>query len=285
MILERLGPVRRCAMFAYNRGGGMRKYDTVITEEPLEIRVVHHRGGRWVPTPIAVTMRTPGHDFELAAGFLFSEGVIRGRDDIQRLEYSRSERPPKKFNQVELWLKPHAELDTQRLSRHVYTTASCGVCGQASLEWVEKICPGRPVGDFRVKPGLLFRILKKLGGAQPLFRSTGGLHATAVFDARGRLRVLREDIGRHNAMDKVVGWALLERALPLSGHIGLCSGRLSFEMVQKAAMAGLPFMAAVGAPSSLALELARAYGMTLVGFLRHRRFNVYTGNERVVLEP
>jgi FdhD protein len=229
--------------------------DEVAVEEPLEIRV----GGE----PVAVTMRTPGHDEELALGFLLSEGF-----------HPTAAAPPTDLaaNTVEAEVE---EVDLGRLRRNFYTSSSCGVCGKGALEAVAVEAPevaGGPVLD----PGLVAALPERLRGAQPTFAATGGLHATGLFDERGELVCLREDVGRHNAMDKVVGWALLAGLLPLSGQVLCVSGRLSFELVQKAAVAGCPFLVAVGAPSSLAVDLAGDRGITLCGFVRHGRVNVYS---------
>lgn len=256
-----------------------RRRDTLATEEPLEIRLVRP-GGEVVP--VAVTMRTPGADFDLAAGFLFGEGVLDGPDQLQAIRYcvGAADRP-QRYNIVQAVLSSAAEYDEATLQRNFYATSSCGVCGKASIEAVLR--PTRPVGSgpATVSARTLTELPERLRGMQRVFDRTGGLHAAALFDPSGELLALREDVGRHNAMDKVVGAAFLARDLPLGDRIGLVSGRLSFELVQKAARAGLPILAGVSAPSSLAVELARNAGMTLVGFLRGSRFNVYTGAERI----
>ncbi|MDR7618052.1 MAG: formate dehydrogenase accessory sulfurtransferase FdhD [Armatimonadota bacterium] len=253
--------------------------DFLATEEPMEVRLVagpHRR-------TVAVTMRTPGNDFELAAGFLFCEGVVRSRDEVSRIAYCLDEGldAEQRYNVVTVELRGNCLPDLQPLERHFYTTSACGVCGKASLEALRiRGCPvldGGPV----LEPRLLRELPERLRRAQGLFAQTGGLHAAALFDAEGRLLALREDVGRHNAMDKLVGWALLEGRLPLRDSVVMVSGRASFELVQKAVAAGAPVFCAVSAPSSLAVEVARAFGVTLVGFLRGDRFNVYTGAERV----
>jgi len=253
--------------------------DFLATEEPMEVRLMagpHRR-------TVAVTMRTPGHDFELAAGFLFCEGVVRSRDEVARIAYCLDEGldPEQRYNVVTVELRGERLPDLQPLERHFYTTSACGVCGKASLEALRvRGCPvldGGPV----LEPHLLRELPERLRRAQGLFAQTGGLHAAALFDAEGRLLAVREDVGRHNAMDKLVGWALLEGRLPLRDSVVMVSGRASFELVQKAVAAGAPVFCAVSAPSSLAVEVARAFGVTLVGFLRGDRFNVYTGAERV----
>jgi FdhD protein len=235
--------------------------DVVAVEEPLEIRI----GG----TPVAVTMRTPGHDEELAIGFALSEGLrpagARLPDDLAA-------------NTVEL---DAPGFDPARLARSFYTTSSCGVCGKGALEAVAVEAP-RVESDLHVAPELIATLPDRLRAAQPAFEATGGLHATGLFDERGELLSLREDVGRHNAMDKVIGWAFGEGRLPLARDILCVSGRLSFELVQKAAVAGCPVLVAVGAPSSLAVELAGDRGVTLCGFVRGGRMNVYTEPWRIV---
>lgn len=238
-----------------------KRTDIVAVEEPLEIRVAGHS--------LAVTMRTPGDDFELAAGFLFSEGVVRTRADIVGISYCAK---PQNYNIVNVALG--TPFDPKRFSRHVYTTSSCGICGKASLELV------RAAGATRVAPFVpTAKILKalpdQLRKAQTTFTQTGGLHAAALFDNTGQLIMLKEDIGRHNALDKLIGALLLAEKLPAQDTVVLMSGRASFELVQKTVLAGIPALAAIGAPSSLAIELAKEFGVNLVGFLRDGRFNAY----------
>lgn len=241
--------------------------DKVVTEEPLEIRIAC--GGE--VHPVAVTMRTPGHDFELAAGFLLSESVVRTREEIRAIRYCAN---PQNYNVVTVELRPGTSFDSKALTRHVYTTSSCGICGRASLERVQTVC--RPVVGGPALPAAFFmRLADRVETAQSVFASTGGLHATAIFDRQGQLQLVREDVGRHNAMDKAIGRLLMDGKVPGSDLVAWVSGRASFELVQKAALAGVPVLASVGAPSSLAVELARALGMQLVGFVRGNRCNVY----------
>ncbi|HET7129075.1 MAG TPA: formate dehydrogenase accessory sulfurtransferase FdhD [Gaiellaceae bacterium] len=234
--------------------------DVVAVEEPLEIRIA----GR----PVAVTMRTPGHDEELALGFALSEGL---RAESARLPDDLA------ANTVEL---EAPGFDPDRLARSFYTSSSCGVCGKGALEAVAVEAP-RVESDLRVHAAVLAALPDGLRDAQPAFDATGGIHATGLFDAEGKLLCLREDVGRHNAMDKVVGWAFRENRLPLGEAVLCVSGRLSFELVQKAAVAGCPLLVAVGAPSSLAVELAQDRGVTLCGFVRGGRMNIYTEPWRV----
>lgn len=253
--------------------GGQRRprNDSVTTEEPMEIRV--SVGG--TVHPLSVTMRTPGNDFELAAGFLFTEGVIQERRAIERISYCRDHVQPQHYNVVTVRLRHDVPFDVKRFSRHVYTSSSCGICGKASLEQVRAVCP-RPLQGKPALPDDYFLALPEtLQRQQTNFARTGAQHAAAVFDLAGKLLALREDVGRHNAMDKLVGHLLLEDRLPASQSVVLVSGRASFELVQKALMAGIPALAAVGAPTSLAVDLAREFGMKLIGFLRDGRFNVY----------
>jgi FdhD protein len=228
-------------------------------------------------------MRTPGHDAELAAGFLFTEGVVPDAEGIRDIAYATAPSPLASENVINVTLAPGTPFDAARLTRNVYTTSSCGVCGKTSLELVRAAHPERPRGDFRLAPETLSRLPGILQEGQTAFARTGGLHAAGLFDAAGTLLLLREDVGRHNAVDKLVGALLLAGRLPAPDTLLLVSGRASFELVQKALVAGVPAIAAVGAPSSLAVDVAREFGMTLVGFLREGRFNLYAGAERVVL--
>ena len=271
--------------------------DQVATEEPMEIRlraagiaesagplpVFRRRSEGAERRTVAITMRTPGADFELAAGFLYGEGVIRRADEIRGI--SHCEEPDldedKRYNIVNVDLHGHVLPDLQALERHFYTTSACGVCGKASLESLRiRGCPSIPPGP-EVDADVIRRLPEALRDGQSVFAATGGLHAAALFDPQGERLAVREDVGRHNALDKLVGWALQAGRLPLSGHIVMVSGRSSFEILQKSLMAGVPIVCAVSAPSSLAVSLAREFGITLIGFLRGDRFNVYTGLERV----
>lgn len=278
----------RIPMLDVREGQPRFRDDELASEEPMEVRVVAWEAGRWVPHQIAVTMRTPGYDFDLAVGFLLTEGVIKDPQDIAHITYCTdpiayctSADESRKYNIVTVYLRRDVAFDADRLSRHVYTSSSCGVCGKASLDMVRAVCPERPLGTFRLSCEYILSLPDTLRREQALFDRTGGLHASALFDAEGRLRLLREDVGRHNALDKLIGALLMEHRLPASNAVVLVSGRASFELVQKALMAGIPIMAAVGAPSSLAVELAQEFGMTLIGFLRQGRFNLYTCPERI----
>jgi len=262
----------------YEAGEVERRQDLVAAEEPLELRVTVEEGGHRVRHGVAVTMRTPGHDFALAAGFFLSEGIVAAREAIWNIAYCPEAEEP---NVVDVHLKPGVSFDPQRFSRNVYTSSSCGVCGKTSIDLVRTVCPARPIGLTRIAPAVLTGLPDTLRQAQPVFSRTGGLHAAGLFDASGRLLLQHEDVGRHNALDKLIGTLFLDGALPASDRVLLVSGRASFELVQKALAAGIPMLAAVGAPSSLAVELAQEFGLTLVGFLRNGRFNVYAGEERI----
>ena len=255
----------------WNDGRMLPHGDTLAAEEPLEIRI----GG----SPLTVTMRTPGHDEELAAGFLWTEGIVDDPAQIAALRpYVTS--AAGKWNGVEAELV-NCEFDAAQLQRNFYAASSCGICGKASIDAIRQRGLRAPNSGFTFEAELLCSLPDRLRDAQTVFSRTGGLHAAALFDAGGKLVVLREDIGRHNAVDKVVGWALLRGLLPLSQHVMLVSGRGGFEIVQKALSAGLPILASVSAPSSLAVQLARELGLTLVGFLRGRRFVVYSEPSRL----
>ncbi len=245
----------------------------------MEIRLLSGDAKRTV----AVTMRTPGADFELAAGFLYGEGIVSSLEDILKISYCVDANldAEQQYNIVNVELRGDRGYDLRPLERHFYTTSACGVCGKASLEQLElRGCPVIPPGP-EVAPATIYSLPEKLRDAQGLFEATGGLHAAALFDADGNLVALKEDVGRHNATDKLVGWALLEGRLPLNDHIVMVSGRSSFEILQKCLAAGVPIVCAISAPSSLAVDVARQFGMTLVGFLRGNRFNVYSGYERI----
>jgi FdhD protein len=253
-----------------------RTQDYLVAEEPLEIRI-----GR---TPLSVTMRTPGHDLELAAGFLFAEGLIERREQVLSLEYGKPSAKTRQASDNVVHVRLKAGLwKPERSRRNFSINSSCGVCGKASIEAVMARGIRRPNPKFLLDSAVLCTFPEILKSSQSIFDRTGGLHAAGLFDAQGKLVVLREDVGRHNAVDKVVGWALLseEIQLPLDRYALMVSGRGGFEIIQKALLAGIPLLASVSAPSSLAVRLAREAGMTLVGFLRGQRFLVYSGEERL----
>ena len=244
--------------------------DMLAVEEPLEIRV----NG----SPLTVTMRTPGHDLELAAGFLLTEGIVESADDIAAIRAADAETGAKS-NTVDVELHTRS-FDAADLQRNFYAASSCGICGKATIESIRRRGLRAPNPEFRVRPEVLCGLPEAIRAQQAVFERTGGLHAAALFDAGGTLMVLREDIGRHNAVDKVIGWAMHAAKLPLSESILMVSGRGGFEIAQKALAGGVPVMASVSAPSSLAVKLARELGLTLIGFLRGQRFVVYAGESR-----
>jgi FdhD protein len=258
--------------------GAARERDALAVEEPLEIRL--RAGGE--ERTVALTMRTPGHDAELAAGFLFAEGIVRGRGDLAGVEHRPGGEGAANDpgNVVVAELAAAALPDLAPLERHFFATSACGVCGRAGLEALALRGAAAPPGPV-VPAAVLSSLPEALRAAQGVFEATGGLHAAALFDPDGRLIAAREDVGRHNALDKLVGRALFAGELPFAGRILMVSGRASFEILQKALAAGAPFVCAVSAPSSLAVDVARRFGITLVGFLRGDRFNVYAGAERV----
>jgi len=281
MALGRPGPTSRVLAWEVSDGAARREVDTLATEEPLEMRLLYE-GARY---PVAVTMRTPGADFELAAGFLFNEGILRTREQLRRVSYciEPAVAEPQRYNivNVEVAGAPPASIAT--LERHFSMTSACGVCGKATLEALHR----RGFEHLGDGPELTGEMLRSLPGrlrkAQRLFDVTGGAHAAGLFAANGDLVAVREDVGRHNAMDKLIGWAFMEGRVPLSGHVIAVSGRSSFELVQKSLSAGVAALCSVSAPSSLAVDLACEFGLTLVGFMRDGRFKLYSGPERARL--
>jgi len=246
--------------------------DYLVAEEPLEIRI----NGE----PLTVTMRTPGNDLELTAGFLLTEGIVCDRGQIRQLvNVSQAEQHAN--NVVNAELTPDAEFDRDNLKRNFFTASSCGICGKTSIDAVRRRGMRAPRSDFRISAEILCQIPDRLRAAQPIFGRTGGLHGAALFDAEGQLVEVREDVGRHNAVDKLIGWAVMNNISDLGSYMMLVSGRAGFEIVQKALAAGIPLLASVSAPSGLAVQLARQMQMTLVGFLRGNRFVIYAGQERL----
>lgn len=264
---------------SFEDGGARQRRDQVVTEEPLEIRVVAAGESRTV----AITMRTPGADFELAAGFLHAEGVVTAPEQIAGISYCRDNDLPAEqlYNIVIVELGPGAHPDLDSLERHFHVSSACGVCGKASLEAISLRGVKAVADGPAISPAVIASFPDKLRDAQKLFASTGGIHAAGLFITDGSLVEIREDVGRHNAVDKVLGRALLDGLLPLDDHILMVSGRSSFEIAQKALAAGVPVVCSVSAPSTLAIDVAKEFGMTLVGFVRDRRFNVYAGAQRI----
>jgi FdhD protein len=274
-------PLRRnvttTRVLGVREGTTFERADRLAGEEPMEIRA---GGPGQDPAGVSVTMRTPGNDFELAAGFLLTEALVTSRDEIASVAYCELPDEDQNYNVVTVRLS--RPFDAEGLRRNFYATSSCGVCGKASLDQVRVACAALPDGPT-VAGSVLLSLPEALRSAQRVFDQTGGLHAAGLFDPAGRAVAVREDVGRHNAVDKLVGWALLTGGLPLSDRVLMVSGRVSFEIVQKAAVAGIPIVCAVSAPSSLAVDSADELGMTLVGFLRGSGFNVYSHPERVDL--
>ena len=279
--------------------------DPVTVEEPLEIRIQYGPPGERTEQAISVTMRTPGHDAELAAGFLFTEGILSNTSSILSIDQGYAidrtntpgpgspahgststglSGPNRPANTILVRLSEEIPIDPGRLQRHFYTSSSCGACGKPSIDALRTVCPApQPAGNWQITPELIYSLPGLLRQQQSIFEYTGGLHASALFDREGHLLFLREDIGRHNALDKLIGSGLQQNLLPFHSAILLLSGRACFELIQKAAIAGIRMIAAVGPPSSLAVQLAEEYGITLIGFLREQRFNVYTGSQRIRL--
>ena len=251
--------------------------DHLAVEEPLEIRIAYQSFGAKTEKVISVTMRTPGNDGELAVGFLFTEGIICNRAEVQKVDI-----PLFKENSVLVTLSDSFEPELNSLERNFYTTSSCGVCGKASIDAIKTVSSYRETKKpIKIGREVIFKLDQQISAQQHIFESTGGLHASSLFNQNGDLIMLHEDVGRHNALDKLIGTAFLDGTMPLSGNILLLSGRASFELIQKAAMAGIQIVAAIGAPSSLAVQLAEESGITLIGFLKNDRFNVYTGFDRI----
>ena len=283
MIDERPGPSVEARVVTYEAGVATPRYDRLATEEPLEIRL--RAGGE--SRTIAITMRTPGNDFELAAGFLHNEGILTRYDTLLGISFciDRDVDAEQRYNIVNVDLAARTLPDLRMLDRHFTTTSACGVCGKANLDALEERGLERVASDIALDAETIVALPDRLRAAQGVFAQTGGLHAAALFDAAGALAAVREDVGRHNALDKLVGSAFLAKRLPLDRSVLLVSGRASYELVQKAVAARIPIVCAVSAPSSLAVDLARRFGVTLVGFLRGSRFNVYAHPDRIRTTP
>lgn len=260
---------------AHGVGGMDLIQDHLAVEEPLEIQIVTQTQGKREKHSLAVTMRTPGHDVELALGFLLTENVIT---DWNWIRTAAQKTPGAELcNVVRIFLKEGVPFDAEKHSRHVFTSSSCGICGKQTIDQIKAVGYAKPVSSQPVSKEILLGLPRKLREAQAVFESTGGLHAAALFNMNGELLFIREDVGRHNALDKVIGGLFLSKSLPATDTVLMLSGRLSFELVQKAVFAGIPSVAAVGAPSSLAVSMAEEAGVSLYGFLRDGRFNRYTG--------
>lgn len=269
--------------------------DQLAIEEPLEIQITYGPSNSRQTTSISITMRTPGNDFDLAVGFLMTEGVVHNASDIEQISYAAhpvsgsaqfpligdATKPDSKHNIVRVGLATHVTVSLASLQRNFYTTSSCGICGKASLLALHTVCPPRATNNFRADAQMLYSLPGRLRSSQGVFERTGGLHGAGLFDSIGDLLALREDVGRHNAVDKLIGSEFLADRTPLRERVLLLSGRASFELLQKAMMGGIPMVAAVGAPSSLAVDVAKEFDITLVGFLRDDHFNIYHGSQRI----
>jgi FdhD protein len=270
-------PLSSCQVIKVNAGEWQNFQDELAMEEPLEIQLEYGREHNRRIKSISVTMRSPGNDIELALGFLYTEGIIRNYSDVHNVVCPDS-------NLVQVFLNEIIEPDLQKLERHFYTSSSCGVCGKSSIDAVHTISGHGKGGNdvIEVSTSLICHLPLILRERQNMFRQTGGIHASALFSIDGELLLISEDVGRHNALDKLIGAAFIQKILPIDKQILLLSGRASFELIQKAIMAGIPVVCAIGAPSTLAVQLAKEHGLTLVGFLREERFNIYAGKERIM---
>jgi FdhD protein len=263
-----------------NGQGASHEADLLAVEEPLEIRVGYGSETAREQITLAVTMRTPGNDFELVVGFLYSEGLIKHYGDVESMHYCTPRTETEKENIVRVELKPAVVIDFKRVQRNFYTTSSCGICGKSSIETIQQQCE-KVIDNYTVSSDVIQLLPERLQRAQTIFEHTGGLHGVAAFNLQGELLVVHEDVGRHNAFDKVLGEALIRDKIALYRSIMIVSGRASFELIQKAALGGVPMVCAIGAPSSLAVKLAQEMGITLIGFLRKDKFNIYSGEQRV----
>lgn len=251
--------------------------DRVAVEEPLDISLVYGNANSRIKRTISITMRTPGNDEELALGFLFTEGILKDVEQVSDVKFI-----PEEENKIQMILNENTEPFLPNAERNFYTTSSCGVCGKSSIESIKSVSAFNNIRDeLFLKPEIFYELNEALRNRQTIFESTGGLHASAIFDLNGNIEILREDVGRHNALDKVIGFAFKNNMLPLNNEILMLSGRASFELIQKAVMAGIRIVAAVGAPSSLAVKMAEDAGITLIGFLKNNGFNVYSGEHRI----
>lgn len=282
-----INSIKSDTIIKFNGNNPLEKPDLVVVEEPLELRLGYGTADNRQQKCVSVTMRTPtGHDFELAMGFLFTEGIISRFNQILSIHYCTDAQQHKQENIVRVELHPAVQLDFQKLERYSYTSSSCGICGKASIEAIQVQCPIPVDSSLKVSSDFIYQLPNIVEERQIFFKHTGGSHVAALVrlggPANGDLLLLREDIGRHNALDKVIGAALQQNFLPLSDTLLFMSSRASFELIQKAVMAGISIMVCVGAPSSLAIETAQAFGMTLIGFSKAHSFNVYTGSQKII---
>jgi len=275
-------PIRPAQIKKYSGATAVIETDLIAVEEPLQLKLQWEGGGTWNEKPLSITMRTPGHDFDLALGFLWAENIIQQKEDVLLMRYCKRVKQEEKGNVLLIRLAVGHQIPASVWDRNFLTNSSCGICGKSAISAVTCLSESLLHMEIHpISPEILHQLNTSLTEEQTGFKYTGGLHAAALFDHSGNLLLLREDVGRHNALDKLVGAALSQNLLPAADRIVMLSGRVSYEMVQKAVRAGIPVLAAVGAPSTLAIDLAEEKGMTLVGFLRHQRFNCYTHAHRI----
>lgn len=275
-------PIRSTHIKKFAGTTAIEEADLIAVEEPLQLKLQWESGGAWNEKPLSITMRTPGHDFDLAMGFLWAEGIIQEQEDVVLIRYCKRVKEEEKGNVLLIRLANGHQIPASVWDRNFLTNSSCGICGKSAISAVSCKEEGLINTDFpMVSPEILHHLNTSLIEEQTGFKYTGGLHAAALFDLKGKLLLLREDVGRHNALDKLVGAALKQNLLPAPNRIAMLSGRVSYEMVQKAVRANIPILAAVGAPSSLAIDLAADKGITLIGFLRNQRFNCYAHSDRI----
>ena len=280
--MKTTSPVTWTTVKSWKSGESKVKEDLLAIEEPLQIRLQYGQGKNWQEKSLTITMRTPGNDFELATGLLLAENIIDKKEDIDLIRYCKNVKPEEQGNVLIVKLAPDLKFDFNKLERYFLSNSSCGICGKSAIEALD--CSELPLdfSEARVSISVLCHLNERLMQEQTVFKYTGGIHAAALFDTDGNLLISREDVGRHNAFDKVTGAAMLQNLLPAKNRLIMLSGRVSFELVQKAVRAKIPLIAAVGAPSSLAVSLAKKKGITLIGFLKKESFNIYCGQERVV---
>jgi FdhD protein len=278
MLSQQIKNKNRSKVLVLENGKITPKIDEIATEEPLEIRLNSHRKA------IAITMRTPGNDFDLAIGFLYTEGIIKAKEDIVKVSYclDRKLEQKQRYNLVNIELKPDLEINLTALERHFFTNSSCGICGKASIDILRLRGYSTINNNEKIDPEIIYKLPEILRRSQGIFTSTGGLHAAGLFNLQGNLIKLREDVGRHNALDKLIGSSLLADELPFNKNIIMVSGRTSFEIVQKCLTVKVPILCAISAPSSLAVSLAKEFNLTLIGFLRGEKFNLYSGFQRLI---
>jgi FdhD protein len=284
MLQKNMSKVKNIILKSKENALLVEKEDLVACEEPLEIRLEYGDNFFRQEIPVSVTMRTPDHDAELAAGFLFSEGIIFSPSDLLGIEHCRTTAPDAVGNVIRVRLQAGFEPDKKKISRNFFVHSSCGICGKASLESLKFLCHFPESGEIFVQESVILALSKTLLENQSVFKYTGGIHAAALFDLNGKMLAIREDVGRHNALDKLIGKYFLEKQLPLTHQILFLSGRVSFELLQKAVVAGIKIVCAVGAPSSLAVETAEKFGLTLIAFLRENKYNLYAGKALIMCE-